>query len=71
MFLITMKTRLLPFALVPLLLAAPEFAEAQTAPFTYQGRLASNSVAVNGTYDLTFGLCTNISLGTAVGTVLT
>jgi hypothetical protein len=66
-----MKTRLLPFALVPLLLAAPEFAQAQTAPFTYQGRLASNSVAVNGTYDLTFGLCTNVSLGAAVGTVLT
>src|SRR5579859_6785468 len=66
-----MKTKLIPFALVATLLAAPQFAPAQTAPFTYQGRLATNGAAVNGTYDLTFGLCTNVSSGGPVGTVLT
>ncbi len=66
-----MNTKLIPFALISAMLAAPQFAPAQTAPFTYQGRLATNGVAVNGAYDLTFGLCTNVSSGTAVGTVLT
>lgn len=66
-----MKNKLIPIALVSALLAAPHFGSAQTAPFTYQGRLATNTAAANGTFDLTFGLCTNVSSGTAVGTVLT
>jgi hypothetical protein len=59
------------FSLLSLLVAAALFAgtgfgRAQTTAFTYQGNLAQNGVAANGSFDFQFALFTNSAAGTAV-----
>lgn len=54
------------FSILLLLCAAACFstmANAQTTSFTYQGKLSDNSVAANGSYNMQFALCTQVSGG--------
>src|ERR1700734_2226447 len=44
---------------------------AQGTAFTYQGRLTTNGTEANGNFDLLFGLCTNVSTGNPIGSLLT
>jgi len=44
---------------------------AQTASFTYQGKLTDNTVAANGTYQMQFALFDAVSNGNQVGATLT
>ena len=64
-------SHLLTIAIAVALLAGSEMTRAQGTAFTYQGRLASNGVAANGAYDLTFGLYPTNLGGIAVGSILT
>jgi len=46
-------------------------ARAQGTAFTYQGQLTAGGVEANGSFDLQFGLYTNVSTGNPVGSLLT
>jgi hypothetical protein len=46
-------------------------ARAQGTAFTYQGQLTASGVAANGNYDFTFGLYTNVSTGSQIGSTET
>ncbi|MBX3024098.1 hypothetical protein KF840_04225 [bacterium] len=52
---------------IPLLLALPLAAAAQTTAFTYQGELSSGGVSAGGSYDLRFGLFPAAAGGTQIG----
>jgi Chaperone of endosialidase len=56
--------------IVMVLLAGPQ-ALAQTATFTYQGRLTDGGTGANGVYDLQFGLFDNFSGGSQIGATQT
>lgn len=62
-----MRTRLIPFLLS---LALPALALAQSAAFTYQGRLNDTGAPANGLHDFRFKLFDAASGGTQVGTTL-
>src|SRR5215472_706176 len=51
------------------LLMAPVVLLAQSAPFTYQGRLSDHAQPANGNYDLTFTLTDAQIAGNALGTL--
>src|SRR5580692_7041525 len=62
------------FVAAALVLALPILcrpARAQGTAFTYQGQLASGGVAANGSYDFQFGLYTNVSTGSLIGSLET
>lgn len=68
-----MKAKIVVIALVSALVL-PMFCvpvHAQGTAFTYQGRLAQSGVEVDGSFDLQFGLYTNVSTGNLVGSLLT
>jgi hypothetical protein len=58
----TYRLRLLPLALI--LLAAPSWAMAQSAAFTYQGRLTDADSPASNTYDMQFKLFNTQAVGT-------
>ena len=56
--------------LLPPLFASPQ-ALAQTAAFTYQGRLTDGGQPANGSYDLRFGLTDSLTDGNYLAPTLT
>ena len=54
-------------ATVLLLLSTAMSTQAQTAAFTYQGRLGDGGTAANGTYDLQFALFDSLTSGNQIG----
>src|SRR5580692_2614156 len=62
------------FVAVALILVLPILcrpARAQGTAFTYQGQLTVGGVEANGSYDFQFGLYTNVSIGSPVGSLET
>lgn len=59
--------RIAPLLIALLLFLNPGSAAAQTAAFTYQGRLVDGGTAANGNYDLQFALWDSISGGSQIG----
>jgi len=57
--------------LIALLFSLTGSAAAQTAAFTYQGRLTDGGTAANGNYDLQFGLWDSVSGGSQIGSTQT
>ena len=57
--------------LLILLMLAPASLMAQTAAFTYQGRLVDGDQPANGTYDLYFSLTDAVTNGNYVGLTIT
>ena len=53
------------------LVASALAALAQGTAFTYQGLLSSSGGAANGSFDLRFGLYTNVSIGSQIGSLET
>lgn len=58
------------FTLVASFVLCAPVTHAQTSSFTYQGKLADNGVAANGTYDITFTLYDALANGTQIGSAV-
>ncbi|HXI88842.1 MAG TPA: hypothetical protein VNO24_02395 [Blastocatellia bacterium] len=66
------KTRFAPFIMLLLLfLFGSSVTQAQSTPFTYQGRLTDGGSPATGAYDLQFKLYDALSGGTQIGTTTT
>src|SRR6185369_7816752 len=59
------------FSSLLMILVCAGAASAQTASFTYQGRLTDGGTAANGNYDLQFALWDTLSGGTQIGATQT